>query len=121
MTQYELIDAAGTFHGLASNSLMAYFSVLSAYLIVAYFVGSSLTRQQVLAITGLYLTVQLFTTWGTFNYFSAGRIFITMANMDERYLRPPPVHPSYIAAVLFIIGIFAGLKFMWDIRHPKTE
>ena len=27
----------------------------------------------------------------------------------------------YIALVLTILGIAASLKFMWDVRHPKTE
>ena len=26
-----------------------------------------------------------------------------------------------IATVILMLGIFAALKFMWDIRHPKTE
>ena len=55
MSEYELVDAAGTFHDIAISTLMAYFSVLSAYLLVAYLVGTRLTRLQTFVITGLYL------------------------------------------------------------------
>jgi hypothetical protein len=64
MTEYELIDAAGTYFGMGGSTLMAYFSVLTAYFIAAYAVGRRLSRQQVVAITGLYLTMQIFMTWG---------------------------------------------------------
>jgi hypothetical protein len=26
-----------------------------------------------------------------------------------------------ILAIVLIMGIIANLKFMWDVRHPKTE
>jgi hypothetical protein len=31
------------------------------------------------------------------------------------------VKPHQIALFLLIFGVIAGLKFMWDVRHPKTE
>lgn len=55
-----MIDAAGTFHDIAISTLMAYFSVLSAYLLVAYLAGPGLTRLQTIVVTGLYLVMQLF-------------------------------------------------------------
>ena len=119
MTQYEIIDAMGTFQGLAQGGLMNYFSILSAYLVVAYFAGTNLSRYQAVTVTGLYLVMQIFVTWGIFMYFNATRLLAE--TVDVGGWEPPPIKPIYIAGPLLIFGIIAGLKFMWDIRHPKTE
>jgi hypothetical protein len=119
MTQYEIIDAVGTYQGLAQSGLMNYFAILSSYLVVAYFAGASLSRHQVVIITGLYLVMQLFTTWGIFTFFIATR---TLAEtITAGGWQPPPIKPIYIAGPLLVFGIIAGLKFMWDVRHPKTD
>jgi hypothetical protein len=68
MTEYEVVDAAGTFHDLSVTSLMAYFSILSAYLLVGYLLGPILSRQQVVLITGLFLVAQLFMVWGAVGF-----------------------------------------------------
>ena len=119
MTQYEIIDAVGTFQGLAQAGLMNYFSILSAYLIVAYFVGTNLSRHQVLIITGLYLVMQTFETWGILTFFAATRSLAETVTVGG--WQPPPIKPSYVALPLLTIGIIAGLKFMWDVRHSKTK
>lgn len=119
MTQYEIIDAVGTYQGLAQSGLMNYFAILSAYLVVAYFVGANLSRQQAIIITGLYLVMQLFMTWGIFTYFTATRLLAE--TITEGGWQAPPIKPIYIAAPLLIFGIIAGLKFMWDVRHTKTQ
>ena len=119
MTQYEIIDAVGTFQGLAQSGIMNYFSILSAYLIVAYFVGTNLTRYQVLIITGLYLVMQTFVTWGIFIFFAATRMLTETITVGG--WQPPPIKPIYVLIPLLIVGIVAGLKFMWDVRHPGTK
>ena len=119
MTQYEIIDAMGTFQGLTQSGLMNYFTILSSYLIIAYFAGANLSRFQALTITGLYLAMQLFTTWGIVTFFVATRLLADTLSIGG--WQPPPVKPVYVASPLLIIGIIAGLKFMWDVRHPKSE
>ena len=119
MTQYEIIDAVGTFQGLAQSGLMNYFSILSAYLVVAYFAGTNLSRHQAVIITGLYLVMQLFVTWGIFTFFIATRILAETINAAG--WQPPPIKPIYVVGPLLVFGIIAGLKFMWDVRHPKTQ
>jgi hypothetical protein len=116
MTEYEYLDLAGTYGGLGVSALMGYFSVLSAYFIVAYVVGSFMTRAQVRAVTGLYLGMQLFLAWGTVTYFWGARGFRELSGEYQ-----PPVAPHLIALPLLVIGVIAGLKFMRDVRHPKTE
>ena len=117
MTDYELIDSAGTFFGLGLTCVMGYFSVLTAYLVAAYVVGSNMSRQQAITITGLYLIMQLFMTWGATVYLAGGRALI--GQLDQ--IVQQPIGPHLIALPLLVIGVVAGLKFMWDIRHPKVE
>ena len=31
------------------------------------------------------------------------------------------VNPVVIALTMGVLGIVGSLKFMWDVRHPKTE
>jgi hypothetical protein len=117
MTEYELADAAGTFFDIGISSLMGYFSVFTAYLITAYLVGSKLKKQQVLVITGLFLVMQFFLIWGAAGFFWQARIY-----MDQ--IRPAALgnlKPHHVALFLLSTGVLAGLKFMWDVRHPKTE
>ena len=33
----------------------------------------------------------------------------------------PFLKPHQVAIPLLLIGVLSGLKFMWDIRHPKTN
>ena len=100
---------------------MAYFSVLSAYLLVAYLVGARLTRLQTSVITGLYLVMQLFLVWGTAGYFYVGRSFSEQAESIVAGGVIDIVKPHHLAIVLLTVGVFAGLKFMWDLRHTETE
>jgi hypothetical protein len=116
MTPYEYLDVATSYSELANSSLMGYFSVLCAYFIAAYAVGASMTRNQVTAVTGLFLVMQLFMTWGAGSFFYAARVYRGLAGEWT-----PTVGPHYIAIPLLVLGVISGLKFMWDIRHTKTE
>jgi hypothetical protein len=117
MTEYELVDAAGTFFEIALGTLMGYFSVFTAYLVVACLVGSKLDRQQVAVVNGLFLIMQLLMIWGTAGFFWQARGY-----MDQ--VREAPlgaIAPHHVALPLLSIGVIVGFKFMWDIRNPKTE
>ena len=118
MTEYELADAAGTFFDIGIASLMGYFSVFTAYLITAYLVGSKLKKQQVVVITGLFLVMEFFLIWGVTGFFLQARIY-----MEQ--VRPAPLgdllKPHHVSLFLLSTGVFAGLMFMWDVRHPKAE
>ena len=116
MTEYELLDLSVAFADAGIASLMAYFTILSAYFIVAYVVGSSLNRSQVVTVTGLFLVMALFMIWGTGSYMFETYNYRVLAGAYT------PTVPAYIIAIpLLIIGVFSGLKFMWDVRHPKAE
>jgi len=55
-------------------------------------------------------------TYGSFGFFAAGNYF---GVSYERGMAPQWTDEA--AATLQIIGVFVSIKFLWDIRHPKTE
>lgn len=60
MTQAELIEATQTMLGNAISLFVAFVSLVSAYLVVAYLIGKKLTRTQLVILNFLYLAVTLF-------------------------------------------------------------
>jgi hypothetical protein len=116
MTPYEYLDVSSNYASIAVSLVMGYFSVLSAYFVVAYLVGGSLNRSQVIAVTGLFLVMGLFMMWGCASYMYASREYRALAGEWT-----PPVGPVSILVPLLLLGLISGLKFMWDVRHPKTE
>jgi hypothetical protein len=122
MTEYELIDAINGTTDILITIFSMYVTFTTAYLICAYLVGGSLNRLQCFMVTVLYVA-------------SAGISTISMLSIGPRILdlygTLKLTNPARIGlahdwiyielAVLSALGIFAGLKFMWDIRHPKTQ
>lgn len=116
MTTYEMIDISASYHGIALSAMMGYFTVVTAYFAAAYTVGASLNRSQVVAVNALFLVMSLLMTCGTVIYFMAAREYRLMSGQIA-----PPISPAPVAGIIFLIGIIVGLKFMWDIRHPKKN
>ena len=117
MTAYEYLDLAASYHDTAISALMGYFTVLTAYFVVAYAAGAAMKRDQVLAATGLFLVVASFLTWGVVGYWHAARELSLLG--DFPFVSRVPAH--MIALPMLTIGIFSGLKFMWDVRRSKAE
>ena len=122
MTEYELADLVAS---TISNSLIIapiLISVASAYLVVAWVVGSKLDRSQVLLINTLFVGfIALFgLSW-------ARRIQVALS-YQEALLQVNPDRMAEIgvwlppaALIANFLTVLACLKFMWDIRHPKRE
>ena len=122
MTEYELIDAVGTYSSGMQSWTTLYFSGISAYLITAYVVGENLTRSQAIIISGGFI---LFAMNSVLGYYGLGSRLIEL-NDELRDKRPD--HTSLASdlgvsmyALVFVVGILVALKFMWDVRHPKNE
>jgi len=116
MTEYELLDAAGTYYGLGVGSISAYFTVFVAYMVTAYVVGAKLSRSQVVIINSLFLMMEFFAIWSVVGFFVRARL------LHEMVYKPwVPFKPHQIALPLLTFGVLACLKFMWDVRHPKSD
>jgi Zn-dependent protease with chaperone function len=122
MTEYELIDAVNSTMSIYLSTFLAYLTIVSAYLIAAFILGDKLTNQQVFVISGLFLFAAVLTMWSMWGLGS--RIVytaeaLTHANPEYPILIKTPYRNSL--AIVCALGIFASFKFMWDVRHPKSE
>ena len=122
MTEYEMGDLLTSTTMAAGESFSLYISLLIAYLITSYMVGHKLTSTQSTIISSLYVVAAILPTWSVYTYMSRA---IPVADALEK-VNPGIIYgaqpmPRNIATVILVIGIFAALKFMWDVRPPKTE
>ena len=122
MTEYELVDAVNSTMDLFLSTFLGYLTIVSAYLIAAFISGSKLTPLQSIIISVLFLFAALLTVWAIWG--AGSRI----AYMAEALRHADPEHPILfknlfrdLIALVCALGIFASCKFMWDVRHPKTE
>jgi hypothetical protein len=84
--------------------------------------GSQLTRAQVFVISALFVLGSLFFTYATTG------MFLRQSSIVERLAEFAPDQTYFVnewvaLAIGFIqlLGIIACLKFIWDVRHTKTE
>ena len=123
MTEYEMTDIATalTSNILASQSL--FLTVLFAYLLVAYIVGSKLTTFQAGFLSLIFLIVTLSSTTGAF---AMAQDALSLGSRISELTGEGIA--SLSAAPIILVGIFGGrvvialgaLFFMWQVRHPKT-
>ncbi len=126
MTEYELGEILHNNYGGLWQAAQMYFTLVSAYLAVAYLVGAKLTKGQNLVVTGLYLVwiagvIQAQYTTST----------QTMRISDELILISSTILPAADKAqtqagifsfiVVQVFGVIASLWFMWSLRHHKKE
>ena len=125
MTGAEWIEMSQNAASNGSAIYAIFLTIMSAYIVVAYMVGKELNRSQLLLIN-------------TFFLFSAGVSILLLlgacqkhamafnqAAMKVNELQAYSEASVVIALVLLGVGntffMLAGLKLMWDIRHPKAE
>jgi hypothetical protein len=116
-----ILELVVEFNVAGMTAMALYLTVVSGYLLMAYIIGRSLTTLQCAIVTGLFLWFALFVTIGTAGYF--GRAFQLTGLFDE-FTPAGLTMASWViwgSSGLEFVGIMASLKFMWDIRHPKTE
>lgn len=122
MTEADLIELLSTLSEGAGDSVTLYLTTVSAYLLVAYFVGADLDRLQTTIISVLFV------------FFAVSFVFAIQASLvnmvsignELRVFRPDWVvfasTPFNLACLVVDTGgVLVSLYFMWHIRHPKTE
>ncbi len=125
MTEYELGEMLyNTYDGLWQGSQM-YFTLVSAYLIIAYLVGSKLDKAQNLIVTGLYVvwTVGIIQSQYSTSVQMVGITDLLLSS--ESTFLPSEVGTQtqagvYTFLVVQVLGLIASLYFMWTVRRSKT-
>jgi hypothetical protein len=122
MTEAELIEAATSFSGLMQGWVSIYFTALTAFLVTTYLAGSKLSTNQAIFVCGGFFII---TSLCTFAAFATGNQLVHLSNEVEsinpnrKFAANYPI--IYVLATVLGAGCLGGLKFMWDVRHPKTE
>ena len=98
-------------------------TVLTGYLLIAYFVGKALTVFQVSFVNVLFLLIYT-ATWATLaNYLEVANHFReTLVDLGSEI---PLSHADYIGSPAFNLSVgglitVGAFYFMWSVRHPKT-
>ena len=122
MTEAELVSAAQAVWANVIALIAIMLSILSAYLVVAYMAGNKMTHSQVVIVNSLFVLVSIFLLWGAFTLVQRAIEMATLA-IDMSIQRTLGPTPNVARAIVVIFGVcpLASLKFMWDVRHPKTE
>ena len=122
MTEAELVSAAQASWANVIALIAIMLSILSAYLVVAYMAGNKMTHSQAVIVSSLFVLVSIFLLWGSFVLVQRAIEMATLA-IDMSTQRTLGPTPNVARAIVIIFGIcsLASLKFMWDVRHPKTE
>ena len=122
MTEYELAELAINAQAGTTPAVSVFVTILSGYLIAAWLVGKKLSRAQITLINVLFIGFQLgiISSWSG-RWQLAYRLAEAVDSIDPSFDMTPSMIPISAFGVLMLTSIGGCLKFMWDIRHPKTE
>lgn len=124
MTEAELVESIALFYDLTLTAIGLYITVCSGYLAAAYLIGSSLTKLQASIISALFCFVTGVTAYGVFGWSNRTFGYLdVLRSVGDSSLGGASGNPivTDILTTVMVLGILACLKFMWDVRHAKTE
>lgn len=124
MTQAELWELNLFCIANALTAFSIYLTVVFAYLGVAYFVGSKLSKIQAFVMSGLFIFAALAGLGGSMAQLRRASYFQTELKSQTSDLLMPLTNANFWVTYvpsLMLIGIFVSLYFMWDVRHRQTE
>jgi hypothetical protein len=122
MSPYEYMDLS---QGSAANalSMLAFgFSILCAYLFVAYTIGEKLKQSQVIAITAIYAFTYVFNMILQMRAVSVTVDFARMAGQVSPEIAPALSYGAILTVLAIRASVFlVSLWFMWDVRRQKPD
>ena len=124
VNEYDLAELAMEAQSTVTAVFALYLTVLSGYLFAAWIVGRNLTRLQLVMINTLFIGVQLSllfgwtARWNWFWYYYNQAKAINPAVVPDASLAP---YLIFFTGALLFLSMVGAIKFMWDIRHHRTE
>ncbi len=121
MTEAEALELIGIYTANSHTAFTLYLSFTFAYLATAHFVGRELSRYQVFAASGLYVTAAISGYMGVLaNVQVWGKVAdATRTVMDDLPMFDAGLWMIFLATIM-ILGVFISLYYIWDVRHAKT-
>jgi hypothetical protein len=127
MTGAEALELAEMAGATTITSFGYYVSIIFAYLAAAYFVGEKLSKSQVIMASCLFVFASFSTVAAVATFLGRVTVYLRLAKKTEDindapfYIFESSYFWSAYLLILCVLGIVVALKFMWDVRHPKTE
>ena len=122
MTEAELIQTAQAIWGNVITMCTIEITLLTGYIVVAYLAGNDLNRSQVVIVNTLYILLSIFALMSIYSMsMRATEMAVLSISMSEQRNLGPTLWLPIGVAVIFAFCLLASLKFMWDVRHPRTE
>lgn len=107
-----LVEASAAYMGLSISAIGLYLTLLSGYLVVSYFAGTSLSRTQLWIVNILFVFSSAMTVFATVGFGYRGISFTQrLRGIDEHI---PTGH--YLFMGVLIAGVCAALYFMHSTR-----
>ena len=122
-------DAMEVVNGAVANTLSAqaiFFTVLSAYLAVAYTIGNKLTKYQVAFVNMLFLIAFFNLTANQLTLMESTIYYVQLAIEARGAIEAsisgvsPKMNMLMFFSIRFLM-LVGAILFMWQVRHPKTE
>jgi len=121
VTESELWELILISQANAATYLAIVLTLISGYLVVAFIVGVRLTRSQIIIVNAIFTLFAFALVFAT--YAALGRAAFLLSFVSPEYASPLSAginFAPFLLGGLSTAGVFACLKFMWDVRHPKT-
>ena len=125
MTEFELLELVNGAMDLMYESTTLYLSIVSGYLLVAYLVGSKLTRVQIFIISTLFIVGAGLQIWGLLTQqtaiveYMAAKAEVSALNTYEQSVFD--ANAGSLIASAMTLGVFAALYFMGHVRYSKKS
>lgn len=119
LSEAELLETVTNYHGLAVSAMVFYLSIVTAYLIAAHFVGETLERSQIATITFLFVAFSSFATAGSVGYFWQASHYFRQTKAYQALQLEELVSPHILIGTAEILGVFASLWFMRQVRSKR--
>ena len=119
MSVYELNEVYNNFHVLSLEYVRFLITVLTGYLLVAYYLGKSLRTKQIIVVNGFFIVAAALCIKNIYDAVMGIRDVSKLLIEDWE-----PDALGYLTEegglILLTAGVFVCLWFMWDVRHSNN-
>ncbi len=128
MTEYQLVDAIASLQSNLIQGQAVTVTMLSAYMVVAYAVGTKLTTFQCTFVSLMFLVFGLFAALGQISNLNEMYYYGSQFGdlRDEGYTgvdgdSGAEEFARWVFVTIRVLLFGGALTFMWRVRHPKAE
>jgi hypothetical protein len=122
---YMLLDSMMSITSALHEASTIIWSFIFGYLLVAHFIGKSLSTAQAVVLTVLYLSATLRLVNHSFHYLElgneAGMLFFQHIGISPQPNFAEQAMWLSTTPAWYFLYISASLYYMWSVRHPKAE